>query len=93
MGNNLQNNEKLPTLLDMALSYEDGNEGYFQPQEDGYLKTYRSLSDDEKNFVFRHPVLASEFSINANKAKAAVEHFPNKKMATEMLSDIAIGVH
>ncbi len=41
IGNNLQNNEKLPTLLDMALSYEDGNQGEIKPKTRVVVNTNR----------------------------------------------------
>ncbi|MBQ8450152.1 MAG: hypothetical protein IJY64_04460 [Bacteroidaceae bacterium] len=68
-----------PSIFEIATAFEDGNEGYIKTQRDGYERTYKTLSNDEKSFVFRHPILAYEFNNNANKAKSAVEHFPNKK--------------
>ena len=68
-----------PSIFEIATAYEDGNEGYIKPQKDDYEKTFKTLSNDEKSFVFRHPILAYKFNNNANKAKSAVEHFPNKK--------------
>lgn len=32
-------------------------------------KAYKTLSEEEKSFVFRHPKLAYAFNNNANKAK------------------------
>lgn len=68
-----------PSIFEIATAFEDGNEGYIKTQRDGYERTYKTLSNDEKSFVFRHPILAYEFNNNANKARSAVEHFPNKK--------------
>lgn len=68
-----------PSIFEIATAFEDGNEGYIKPQKDGYEKTYKTLSDDEKSFVFWHPILAYKFNNNANKARSAVEYFPNKK--------------
>lgn len=68
-----------PSIFDIATAFEDGNEGYIKTQRAGYERTYKTLSNDEKSFVFRHPILAYEFNNNANKARNAVEHFPNKK--------------
>lgn len=75
MENYPNNSKKLPTLLDMALSYEDGYERYIQPLEDGYLKTYGSLSDDEKNFIKKHPYVAYKFNKNAEKARVVGRRF------------------
>ena len=41
MGNNLNNNKELPTLLDIALSYEDGNEGEIKPRTKVVVNTSR----------------------------------------------------
>ena len=59
----------MPNIFERARAYEDGNEGNFPPQEDGYEDTYNTLSDDEKSFVFKHPTLAYKFNKNAKKAK------------------------
>ena len=53
----------------MATAFEDGKEGEIKQQDKGPYETYRDLSDDEKSFVFRHPMLAYKFNNNANKAK------------------------
>ena len=68
-----------PSIFDIATAFEDGKEGYIKTQRDGYERTYKTLSNDEKSFVFRHPIFAYEFNNNANKVRSAVEHFPNKK--------------
>ena len=71
--------QRMPNIFERARAYDNWNEGNFPPQEDGYEDTYYTLSNDEKSFVYRHPILAYKFNNNANKAKSAVEHFPNKK--------------
>ena len=68
-----------PSIFEIATAFEDGQEGEINKEKDGYKKTYGTLSNDEKSFVFRHPSLAYAFNNNANKAKKAVEHFPNKE--------------
>jgi hypothetical protein len=58
-----------PTIFEIATAFENGQEGEIMAaQEDGYIKTYRSLSNDEKRFAYRHPKLAYEFNNNADKA-------------------------
>ena len=79
MSNFFNNGLRTPNIFERARAYDNWNEGNFPPQEDGYEDTYYTLSDDEKSFVHRHPILAYKFNNNANKAKSAVEHFPNKK--------------
>ena len=71
--------QRMPNIFERARAYDNWNEGNFPPQEDGYEDTYNTLSNDEKSFVFKHPTLAYKFNNNANKAKKAVEHFPNKE--------------
>lgn len=76
MGNFLRR----PSIFEIATAFDNGQEGEIMAaQEDGYIKTYKSLSNDEKRFAYRHPKLAYEFNNNANKARSAVEHFPNKE--------------
>lgn len=82
-----------PSIFDIATAFEDGNEGYIKTQRAGYERTYKTLSNDEKSFVFRHPILAYEFNNNANKARSTVEHFPIKKMDMATQSVIVIGAH
>ena len=67
-----------PSIFEIATAFEDGLEGEIKQKDKGAYETYRDLSDDEKSF-FKHPTLAYKFNNNANKAKSAVEHFPNKK--------------
>ena len=79
MNNYLDNGQKVPSLIEIATAYEDGNEGNVKQKEKGIYETYQDLTDDEKRFVFRHPMLAYDFNNNANKARSAVEHFPDKE--------------
>lgn len=80
MGNYSNYNGNIPSLIDVTLAYEDGNNGEIKPKRNnGIYGTYKTLTDDEKSFIFKHPTLAYEFNNNANKASSAVEHFPNKK--------------
>ena len=58
-----------PSIFKIATAFEDGQEGEINKEKDGYKKTYGTLSNDEKSFVFRHPSLAYAFNNNANKAK------------------------
>ena len=58
-----------PSIFEIATAFEDGKEGEIKQQDKGPYETYRDLSDDEKSFVFRHPMLAYKFNNNANKAK------------------------
>ncbi len=69
MSNFFNNGQRMPNIFERARAYEDGNEGYIKTQKDGYEKTYETLSNDEKSFVFRHPILAYRFNNNANKAR------------------------
>ena len=68
-----------PSIFEIATAFEDGKEGEIKQKEKGVYETYQDLSEDEKSFVIRHPSLAYAFNNNANKAKKAVEHFPNKE--------------
>ena len=58
-----------PSIFEIATTFENGQEGEINKEKDGYKKTYGTLSNDEKSFVFRHPMLAHKFNNNANKAK------------------------
>ena len=71
----MANHLNRPSIFEIATAFNNGT----PPQHDGYEKTYYSLSNDERNFVFRHPWLAYKFNDNANKARNAVEGFPNKE--------------
>ena len=82
MGNNLNNNKELPTLLDIALSYEYGNEGHIQPQDyvknkyKDYKQVYNQLTDEEKELSYKHPFLAIKIKENRVKAFRATAHLP-----------------
>ena len=69
MNNYLDNGQKVPSLIEIATAYEDGNEGNVKQKEKGIYETYQDLTDDEKRFVFRHPGYAYKFNGNAEKAK------------------------
>lgn len=58
-----------PSIFEIATAFENGQEGNIQPKEEDYGRTYNKLSDDEKSFVFKHPILAYKFNNNANIAK------------------------
>ena len=58
-----------PSIFEIATAFENGQEGEINKGKDGYKKTYETLSNDEKSFVFRHPNLAYAFNNNAYKAK------------------------
>ena len=69
MSNFFNNGQRIPNIFERARAYDNWNEGDFQPQEDGYEDTYNTLSNDEKSFVFKHPLIADMFNANAEKAK------------------------
>ncbi|MBO5787869.1 MAG: hypothetical protein J6R07_04260, partial [Bacteroidaceae bacterium] len=79
MSNFFNNGQRMPNIFERARAYDNWNEGNFPPQEDGYEETYKTLSNDEKSFVFKHPTLAYKFNKNENKARSAVEHIPDKE--------------
>ena len=58
-----------PSIFEIATAFENGQEGEINKGKDGYKKTYGTLSNDEKSFVFKHPTLAYKFNKNAKKAK------------------------
>lgn len=60
---------KRPSIFEIATSFEDGNEGKIKPKDNGPYETYKTLSNDEKRFVFRHPRYAYKFNANAEEAK------------------------
>ena len=57
-----------PSIFEIATAFENGQEGNIQAKEEDYGRTYNKLSDDEKSFVFKHPILAYKFNNNANIA-------------------------
>ena len=58
-----------PSIFEIATAFEDGQEGEIKQKDKGPYETYRDLSDDEKSFVIRHPLIADMFNANAEKAK------------------------
>ena len=81
-----------PSIFEIATAFENGQEGEINKGKDGYKKTYETLSNDEKSFVFRHPNLAYAFNNNAYKAKRIGRELGGTKTAMAMLLDIVIGV-
>ena len=69
MSNFFNNGQRIPNIFERARTCDNWNEGNFQPQEDGYEDTYNTLSNDEKSFVIRRPLIADMFNANAEKAK------------------------
>lgn len=66
---------KRPSIFEIATAFEDGNEGKIKPKDNGPYETYKTLSNDEKRFVFRHPGYAYKFNTNAEKAKRIGRRF------------------
>lgn len=65
-------NKKRPSIFDIAMAYEDGYDSIKEPKKDGgnkYSDTYNELTEDERYFVFRHPIYAYKFNKNAEKAR------------------------
>ena len=58
-----------PSIFDIATAFEDGQEGEIKQKNNGRYDSYKTLSEEEKSFVFKHPTLAYKFNNNANKAK------------------------
>ena len=58
-----------PSIFEIATAFEDGQEGEIKQKNNGPYESYKTLSEEEKSFVFRHPKLAYAFNNNANKAK------------------------
>ena len=58
-----------PSIFEIATAFEDGKNGEIRQKDDGIYGTYKTLSKDEKSFVFRHPGYAYKFNANAEKAK------------------------
>lgn len=64
------NNSEIPSLIDIALAYENGNNGEIKPKrKNSMYGTYKTLTNDEKSFIIKHPMLSYEFNNNANKAR------------------------
>ena len=58
-----------PSIFEIATAFEDGKNGEIKQKNNGPYDSYKTLSEEEKSFVFRHPKLAYAFNNNANKAK------------------------
>ena len=58
-----------PSIFEIATAFEDGKNGEIKQKNNGPYESYKTLSEEEKSFVFRHPKLAYAFNNNANKAK------------------------
>lgn len=58
-----------PSIFEIATAFEDGKNGEIRQKDDGIYGTYKTLSKDEKSFVFQHPRYAYKFNANAEKAK------------------------
>ena len=82
MGNYLNNNGIRPSIFDIALSYENGNEGHIQPQDyvknkyKGYKQIYDQLTEEEKELSYKHPFLSIKIKKNREKAFRATSHLP-----------------
>ena len=78
MWNDNEKGQRRPDIFEIATAYENGNGGIIKPKvkkiEDVY-KVYKTLSDDEKSFIFRHPRTAYKFNANAEKAKTVGRKF------------------
>ncbi len=79
---NFYDNDETPSIFEIATAYENGNGGIIGPKvkkvEDVY-EVYKTLSDDEKSFIFRHPRYAYKFNANSEKAKAIGKQFEGGK--------------
>lgn len=82
MGNYLNTNDIRPSIFEIALSYENGNEGHIQPQDyvknkyKGYKQIYDQLTEEEKELSYKHPFLAIKIKKNREKAFRATSHLP-----------------
>ena len=55
-----------PSIFEIATAFEDGKNGEIRQKEKGLYETFQEdLSDDEKNFVIRHPLVADIFNRNS----------------------------
>ena len=84
---NFYDNDETPSIFDVAMAYENGTGGIIKPKvkkiEDVY-KVYKTLSDDEKKFIFKNPRMAYKFYDNSKKAKS-VGNLMEVQMVTVML--------
>ena len=58
-----------PSIFEIATAFEDGKEGEIKQKEKGVYETYQDLSEDEKSFVIKRPLIADIFNANSEKAK------------------------
>ena len=58
-----------PSIFEIATAFEDGKEGEIKQKEKGVYETYQDLSEDEKSFVIKRPLIADMFNANSEKAK------------------------
>ena len=57
----------MPNIFERAMMYN--------VQTNDILKKYKSLSDDEKKFITKHPVTSYQFYNNSKKAESAASKF------------------
>ena len=59
-----------PSIFEIATAFEDGRNGEIKQKEKGLYETFQEdLSEDEKSFVIRRPLVADMFNRNSKKAK------------------------
>ena len=61
MKNYFFNGRRMPNIFERAMMYN--------VQTNDILKKYKSLSDDEKKFITKHPVTSYQFYNNSKKQK------------------------
>lgn len=67
MKNYFFNGRRMPNIFERAMMYN--------VQTNDILKKYKSLSDDEKKFITKHPVTSYQFYNNSKKAESAASKF------------------
>ena len=84
MANYLNNNQKVPSLIEEALmgriydEPKDDDKNFIEKRYDYYKNGYLNISPSEKRFAKEYPFLAAKFLINRSKAIKAVKHFDGK---------------
>lgn len=68
MKNYFSNGRRVPNIFERATMYNE-------PQSSGVYRTFKSLSNDEKKFIMKHPTTAYQFYNNSKKAENAVANF------------------
>ena len=59
-----------PSIFEIATAFEDGRNGEIKQKEKGLYETFQEdLSEDEKSFVIRRPLVADMFNRNSKKSK------------------------